>query len=231
VSGAPAFDPSLLDLFRAELEIHLPALNEGLLALEKDPDQPKRLEALMRAAHSIKGAAKIVGLDAAVRVAHALEDCFVAAQKGQVTLTSDAVDVLLSGADAVPHVVPPAEDLPEEEISRLLDAIATVRAGQAHPPRAAAGPLILQPAGNLDAAAAEQLRVTLADYARQGVPQVRLDFAAVSDVDPVGLALLALLARHQPAPAVQLVNVPPPLRMLLRLTRLDRTFSATPGGR
>ena len=32
----------------------------------------------MRAAHSLKGAARIVGLDAAVRVAHAMEDCFVA---------------------------------------------------------------------------------------------------------------------------------------------------------
>ena len=37
----------------------------------------------MRAAHSLKGAARIVGLDAAVRVAHAMEDCLVAAQKGR----------------------------------------------------------------------------------------------------------------------------------------------------
>ena len=36
----------------------------------------------MRAAHSLKGAARIVGLDAGVGVAHAMEDCFVAAQTG-----------------------------------------------------------------------------------------------------------------------------------------------------
>ena len=40
MTATPAFDPSLLDLFRAELETHLPALSEGLLALEKDPTSP-----------------------------------------------------------------------------------------------------------------------------------------------------------------------------------------------
>jgi len=34
----------------------------------------------MRAAHSLKGAARIVDLADGVRVAHAMEDCFVAAQ-------------------------------------------------------------------------------------------------------------------------------------------------------
>ena len=36
VPAMPTFDPSLLELFRAELEVHLPALDEGLLALEKE---------------------------------------------------------------------------------------------------------------------------------------------------------------------------------------------------
>src|SRR4051812_48390509 len=70
-------DLSMLDLFREEVEIHLPVLNEGLLALEKEPNQPKRLEALMRAAHSIKGAARIVGVEAAGQLAHVMEDCLV----------------------------------------------------------------------------------------------------------------------------------------------------------
>ena len=53
----------------------------------------------MRAAHSLKGAARIVGLDAAVRVAHAMEDCFVAAQKGKIVLQPEHVDILLQGVD------------------------------------------------------------------------------------------------------------------------------------
>ena len=46
------FDPSLLELFRAEIDIHLPALSEGLLALEKDPGEAQQLGALMRTAGS-----------------------------------------------------------------------------------------------------------------------------------------------------------------------------------
>ena len=53
----------------------------------------------MRAAHSIKGAARVVGVDPAVRVAHVMEDCFVAAQKGAIELSPGDVDVLLRGVD------------------------------------------------------------------------------------------------------------------------------------
>ena len=60
---------------------------------------PEVIEPLMRAAHSLKGAARIVGLDAAVRVAHVIEDCFVAAQKGKLVLQAEHIDSLLQGVD------------------------------------------------------------------------------------------------------------------------------------
>src|SRR5262249_58758598 len=100
-------DPALMELFRAELDTHLPVLGEGLVALERDGHQPKRLEAMMRAAHSIKGAARIVGVETMVRVAHVLEDCFVAAQKDQIRLDADAIDVLLRGVDFLTRGDPP----------------------------------------------------------------------------------------------------------------------------
>ncbi len=49
----------------------------------------------MRAARSIKGAARIVGLNSAVTLAHAMEDVLSAAQHGKMPLTADAVDSLL----------------------------------------------------------------------------------------------------------------------------------------
>ena len=51
---------SMLDLFRTEVENQVTILNDGLLSLEKDPAAIKVLETLMRAAHSLKGAARIV---------------------------------------------------------------------------------------------------------------------------------------------------------------------------
>ena len=97
-------DLSLMNLFRIEVETQVKALNEHLIAVE-NADSPNdaryrdRLDALMRAAHSIKGAARIVQVEAAVKVAHALEDCFIAAQQNVLTLTSDRIDVLLMGTD------------------------------------------------------------------------------------------------------------------------------------
>ena len=77
---------SMLDLFRTEAETQALVLTAGLLALEREPTLAGELEACMRAAHSLKGAARIVGLEVGVRVAHAIEDCFVAAQQGTLTL-------------------------------------------------------------------------------------------------------------------------------------------------
>src|SRR5688500_7339495 len=90
---------SMLDLFRLEAETQTALLTEGLLALERDSGATDQLEMLMRAAHSLKGAARMVNLDPAVRVAHAMEDSFVAAQKKSVSLTSKQVDALLQGVD------------------------------------------------------------------------------------------------------------------------------------
>ena len=98
-SPNPAFDPLLLDLFRVELENNTRVLENGLVSAESD-QAPAKIEPLMRAAHSIKGAARIVGLSAAVSLAHAMEDVLSAAQQGKLTLTADHVDLLLKGNDA-----------------------------------------------------------------------------------------------------------------------------------
>jgi chemotaxis protein histidine kinase CheA len=54
---------------------------------------------MMRAAHSIKGAARIVRVDLAVDLAHVMEDCFVAAQRGELQFRPADVDVLLKSVD------------------------------------------------------------------------------------------------------------------------------------
>src|SRR3954466_9779758 len=98
-SGSGLEDFSLMDLFRAEVESHSEVLGAALLALERSPGDVSRLGEMMRAAHSIKGAARVVGVDPAVSVAHVMEDCFVAAQKGAPALSPADVDVLLRGVD------------------------------------------------------------------------------------------------------------------------------------
>jgi two-component system sensor histidine kinase and response regulator WspE len=131
---------SLLELFRMEAESHTSTLSAGLVALEGASATPQVIEPLMRAAHSLKGAARIVGLDAAVRVAHAMEDCFVAAQKGKLTLQPGDVDILLRGVDWLVQVAQLAE--PELEtwqsehaaaIDALVHDLTAVKDGRGEP--------------------------------------------------------------------------------------------------
>ncbi|MEW6250304.1 MAG: Hpt domain-containing protein, partial [Planctomycetota bacterium] len=152
-------DPALLDLFRAELDTHLPVLSDGLLALEKGHVDEPMIAAMMRAAHSIKGAARIVGFTPAVRVAHALEDCFTAARDQRVPLTSAAVDVLLDGVDTLQRVCAAQPENPPDEamLASLLARIAAVREGRAEK-RAAAAPPAPAPAA---CGAGGEVRVTL----------------------------------------------------------------------
>jgi two-component system, chemotaxis family, sensor histidine kinase and response regulator WspE len=104
---------SMMDLFRMEADTQVAVLNENILVLENNPNSPAELESLMRAAHSLKGAARIVGLDAAVRIAHVMEDCFVAAQAGSIALDSpDKIDVMLRAIDLLAQI----SQIPETEI-------------------------------------------------------------------------------------------------------------------
>ncbi len=91
-------DLSLFDLFKMEAEDNLRVLQDHLLAVERGEATPAMLEELMRAAHSMKGAARIIGLDLVVSLTHAMEDRFVAAQAGKA-IAHEEIGSLLKATD------------------------------------------------------------------------------------------------------------------------------------
>jgi two-component system sensor histidine kinase and response regulator WspE len=101
-------DASLLELFSLEAEAQTQVLSAGLLALERNPTQADQLESCMRAAHSLKGAARIVGIDSGVSVAHVMEDCLVSAQERRLLLRPEHIDALLQGTDLLMRIATPA---------------------------------------------------------------------------------------------------------------------------
>jgi two-component system sensor histidine kinase and response regulator WspE len=131
-------DRSLLELFRSEVESHTAVLTQGLLAMENDASAVgTNIEAMMRAAHSVKGGARIVELDEAVRLAHGIEDCFVAVQKGSLVLQPAHIDVFLKAADMLGIIADNAlsgrKEWSDEQIESLLAAIASISAGEFSP--------------------------------------------------------------------------------------------------
>ncbi|MGF0239619.1 hybrid sensor histidine kinase/response regulator [Rhodococcus sp. IEGM1300] len=121
-------DASLLELFSLEAEAQTQVLSAGLLALERNPTQADQLESCMRAAHSLKGAARIVGVDAGVSVAHVMEDCLVSAQEARLYLRPEHIDALLQGTDLLMRIATPTQAPAPADIeayvalmARLLD--------------------------------------------------------------------------------------------------------------
>ncbi|HEX4083962.1 MAG TPA: hybrid sensor histidine kinase/response regulator [Chthoniobacteraceae bacterium] len=149
-------DTTLIDLFRTEAETQNQVLSKGLLALERDRTSAKELEALMRAAHSLKGAARIVGVEAAVDVSHTMENCFVAAQAGALVLERPHVDVLLEGVDLLAKIAesPEAKFQVGEYVAKL-NAVMDARPSAETPPSAPAPLHSPAPAAEPAAAAPE----------------------------------------------------------------------------
>ncbi len=130
---APACEPadtSLLGLFLQEVRMHAAALGDGLLAVEREPQSLPLIEPLMRAAHSIKGAARILGIGPLVELAHAMEDSFIAAQSGAFPIGGDFIDASLQAVDFFQALAQTGErDVPHwltaqsAEFSRLAQQI------------------------------------------------------------------------------------------------------------
>ena len=163
---------SMLELFRVEVENQAPLLTAGLLALERDPEAADQLEACMRAAHSLKGAARIVDIASAVGVAHAMEDCFVAAQEGRLRLRQSHIDLLLGGVDLLARFAhsPEMEPLDSPQVKAFALALESAMQddGKSDPAPDAAAPgsdeaLLRAPAAMAGSAAPDRVVRVSAD--------------------------------------------------------------------
>lgn len=122
---------SLLDLFREETQTQTEALSRHLLALEQGAQDAAAFEACMRAAHSLKGAARIVGVPQGVEIAGRMEECFVAAQRGEQVLGASHIDALLTGVDLLVRVGDPGTAAFVTPIEIDAFAVALANAGEA----------------------------------------------------------------------------------------------------
>jgi two-component system sensor histidine kinase and response regulator WspE len=177
---------SMLELFRLEAESQTAILSAGVLAVEEFERSPETIESMMRAAHSLKGAARIVGLDPAVRVAHAMEDCFVAAGKGTFRVRPEHVDLLLASIDFLSSIakaddaISPTSDWPRTadalvaELGGLLTAPATpavaIKPTVAPEPASAAAPAFASAPPAMEAIASPQAAPKDADAAQIPAP-------------------------------------------------------------
>lgn len=87
------------DTFFEEAQELLDEMEQLLLGLDLDAPDPEHLNAIFRAAHSIKGGAGTFGLDLLQRTTHLLENLLDATRHGELTLRRDIVDIFLETKD------------------------------------------------------------------------------------------------------------------------------------
>jgi len=126
------FQKRLLSTFKVEAAEHLQALSSGLIELERTPaaeEQMQVIESVFREAHSLKGAARAVGLAEMESVCQSAENVFSAMKREDLALSRALFDVLHDAVDALDKLlrsvgVEPSggEKAPIAELIRRLES-------------------------------------------------------------------------------------------------------------
>ncbi len=93
------------EVFFDEAEEHLANLEALLLEMDIDAPDPEGLNAIFRAAHSVKGGAGTFGFTDLIAVTHDLETLLDAVRKGTFRLSADVVDLILEAGDLLKSIV------------------------------------------------------------------------------------------------------------------------------
>lgn len=88
-----------LQLFIVEARELLEQMEDALLRVEQMPSDSDTINAIFRAAHTIKGSAGLFGLEHIVRFTHTAESVLDRVRCGQVTISTELVVVLLGVCD------------------------------------------------------------------------------------------------------------------------------------
>ncbi len=97
-------DP-VLQTFIIESSENVQEMENSLLQLETSPDDEDTINALFRAAHTIKGSAGIVGIDNVERFTHIVENVLEQVRLGEIKVTGDLIGLLLKCCDHIGRLV------------------------------------------------------------------------------------------------------------------------------
>ena len=124
---------AIVQVFLAQSEEGLFAMEEGLVALESRPEDSETLGEIFRVVHTLKGDAGSLGFAALAEFSHKLEDLLDDLRSGKAKATSDRVTLLLQAVDVLRGLVSNAvagidEAQPaHQELLRRLSAGSTDR--------------------------------------------------------------------------------------------------------
>ena len=121
----------LLEDFLIEAFEMIEEMDQDLVELENNPDDLELLNKIFRVAHTVKGSGSFLNFDKLTHLTHHMEAVLDKARKGELKITPDIMDVILSSVDAMKAILEyirdngndSAPDVDVEPIVQKLDAI------------------------------------------------------------------------------------------------------------
>ncbi|HOJ63464.1 MAG TPA: chemotaxis protein CheA [Spirochaetota bacterium] len=98
-------DEGLLKDYFDEAYNQIDIIESNLLILEKNVNDKEAVDAIFRAAHTLKGGSATVQMDELTKFTHLLEDAMDEIRSGKVRITSNIIDTLLKALDIIKNMV------------------------------------------------------------------------------------------------------------------------------
>jgi two-component system chemotaxis sensor kinase CheA len=117
-----------LAIFKDEASSHLSALEKCILDLESKGVSQELIKEGMRSAHTIKGSARLLGLEEIGKIAHRIEDIFKEVDSGK-PLTPELITEILNGIDSIKKLIEgekkesKIEERPKDEVKKGFEVL------------------------------------------------------------------------------------------------------------
>lgn len=109
-------DDTIRAIFIEEVNENIEAVETGLIALEKNPEDQGAMNAVFRGMHTIKGGAGLAGLDVIGKIAHEFEDILEQIRSKGEEITNEIFSLLFAGLDVLKRMIT-ENDLTGQELS------------------------------------------------------------------------------------------------------------------
>jgi two-component system chemotaxis sensor kinase CheA len=142
-------EDEILKEFLAESWENLARLDNEIVELESKPGDKNLLASIFRTIHTIKGTCGFIGLEGLGSVAHAGENVLGQMRDGKLSVTPDAISLVLQAIDAIKELLSGIEETgkePQKDNSRLIARLNEFAEGKA--PTPAAVPVVATPAAS-----------------------------------------------------------------------------------
>ena len=194
----------LLSEFLTETNESLEMLDQELVKLEQNPDDPELLSNIFRLMHTIKGTCGFLGLPRLESVAHAGENVLGKMREHELDTSPEAVSMILEALDRIRVILTVLENTeaePEGEDGELIDRLNALADGTpAAPAEAAADPDI----------AAEVPDVSEPEAEAQDTPEEAAPDESLVLEEPAVEAVPEPAPEAETPPLPEVVDVPAP---------------------